>query len=106
MFKSDVFLVRGKGFSSFFFVGFFFFNETLFTLLQTVQYVNNNLKRSKKTHQVEVIVLFLAKVATLRILSKDFRIFQYSLLILYQIHLARILQYASTLVMAPLPCNS
>ena len=33
-------------------------------------------------------------------------VFQYSLLILYQIHLERILQYASTLVMAPLPCNS
>ena len=31
---------------------------------------------------------------------------QYSLLILNQVHLARILQYASTLTMAPLPCNS
>ena len=30
----------------------------------------------------------------------------YNLLILYQIHLARILQYASTLIMAPLPCIS
>ena len=28
------------------------------------------LKRSKKTHQVEVIELFLAKLATLHILSK------------------------------------
>ena len=32
--------------------------------------------------------------------------FLYNLLLLYQIYLARILQYASTLVMAPLPCNS
>ena len=32
--------------------------------------------------------------------------FSYSLLILYQIHLARILQYASAMAMAPLPCNS
>ena len=79
MFKSDVFLVRGKGFSSFF-VGFLFFNETLFTPLQTVQNLNNNLKRSKKTHQVEGIVLFLAKVATLRILSKDLKNFPIQLI--------------------------
>ena len=32
--------------------------------------------------------------------------FLYNLLLLYQIYLTRILQYASTLVMAPLPCNS
>ena len=32
--------------------------------------------------------------------------FLYNLLLLYQIYLARILQYASALVMAPLPCNS
>ena len=32
--------------------------------------------------------------------------FLYNLLLLYQIYLARILQYASSLVMAPLPCNS
>ena len=32
MFKSDVFLARGKGFSSLF-VGFLFFKETLFTPL-------------------------------------------------------------------------
>ena len=32
--------------------------------------------------------------------------FLYNLLLLYQIYLAMILQYASTLVMAPLPCNS
>ena len=33
------------------------------------------LKRSKKTHQVEVIELFLAKLATLRILSKGLKNF-------------------------------
>ena len=32
--------------------------------------------------------------------------FLYNLLLLYQIYLARILQYASTLVMTPLPGNS
>ena len=32
--------------------------------------------------------------------------FLYNLLLLYQIYLARILQYASTLVMAPLPCTN
>ena len=63
-----------------FFVGFLFFNETLFTPQQTVQYVNNNLKRLEKTHQVEVIELFLAKVATLCILSKDLKNFPVQLI--------------------------
>ena len=39
------------------------------------------LKRSKKTHQVEVIELFLAKLATLRILSKCLKNFPIQLII-------------------------
>ena len=37
-------------------------------------------KRSKKTHQVEVIELFLAKLATLRILSKGLKNFPIQLI--------------------------
>ena len=39
------------------------------------------LKRSKKTHQVEVIELFLAKLATLPILSKGLKNFPIQLTI-------------------------
>ena len=39
------------------------------------------LKRSKKTHQVEVIELFLAKLATLHILSKGLKNFPIQLII-------------------------
>ena len=39
------------------------------------------LKRSKKTHQVEVIELFLAKLATFRILSKGLKNFPIQLTI-------------------------
>ena len=70
-----------------------------------MQYVSNNLKNQRKPNQVEVKELFFAKLATLRILSKGLKNFPIQLLILYQIHLGRILHYASTLVMSPLPCN-
>ena len=39
------------------------------------------LKRSKKTHQVEVIELFLAKLETIRILSKGLKNFPIQLTI-------------------------
>ena len=67
-----------------------------------MQYVSNNLKRSKKTNQVEVIELFLAKLATLCILSKGLKNFPIQLIN----PLSDSLQYASTLVMKPLPCNN
>ena len=44
-------------------------------LLHTVQFVSNNFKDQKETHQVEVIELFLAKLAALRILSKGLKNF-------------------------------
>ena len=40
----------------------------------------SQLKRSKKTHQVEVLELFLAKLATLPILSKGLNIFPIQLI--------------------------
>ena len=39
------------------------------------------LKKSKKTHQVEVIELFLAKLATLRILSEGLKNFPTQLIV-------------------------
>ena len=45
-----------------------------------MQYVSNNLKDPKKTHQVEVIELFLAKLAFFRILSKGLKIFPIQLI--------------------------
>ena len=45
------------------------------SLSHTVQYV-----RQKKTHQVEVIGLFLAKLATLSILSKSLKNFPIQLI--------------------------
>ena len=41
----------------------------------------HQLEKSKKTHQVEVIVLFLAKLATICILSKRLKNFPIKLII-------------------------
>ena len=60
------------------------------SLKQTVQYASNNLKRSNKPHQVEVIELFLAKLATLRILSKGLKNFPIQLINPLSDYLARI----------------
>ena len=50
------------------------------SLIPTVQYASNNLKDQRNRYQVEVIELFLAKLATLRILSKGLNNFPMQLI--------------------------
>ena len=51
------------------------------SLSHTVQYASNNLKyQKKKIQQVEVIELFLAKLASLHILSKGLKNFTIKLI--------------------------
>ena len=68
--------------------------------------VSNNLKDQKKTHQVEVIEPFLAKLAAVCILSNGIKNFPIQLINSLSDSSCKDLHYASTLVMAPLPCNS
>ena len=59
-----------------------------------------------KKHQVEVIELFLAKLAALCLLSPGLKIFPIQLINFHKVHLARILKYVRPLVMATLLCIS